>query len=233
MVFQDALATLNPVLTVGEQIAEMFKRHSGMSSSDAKSAAIEVMERVQIPAARQRYGDYPHQFSGGMRQRIMIAMAVALNPDVLIADEPTTALDVTVQAGIVQLLGDLCAEQGMGMILITHDLSVVANVADRVAVMYAGRVVESAPAEPIFEKPLHPYTIGLINSVPRVDSKTTGLSAIPGSPPDPRRLSRGCAFHPRCTFARERCETEVPALRSAGHQRSCACHFWEEIADAH
>ncbi|HEY4201178.1 MAG TPA: ABC transporter ATP-binding protein [Devosiaceae bacterium] len=230
MVFQDALATLNPVLPVGSQIAEMFERHLRMPHARARDAAIAVMEKVQIPAARDRFGNYPHQFSGGMRQRIMIAMAVALEPDVLIADEPTTALDVTVQAGIIQLLGELCAERQMGMILITHDLSVVANVADSVAVMYAGRIVEQSPVEPIFEAPRHPYTIGLMRSLPRVETGVD-LATIPGSPPDPRHIPKGCAFHPRCPWARERCAVEVPLLRPAGTQRLAACHFWEEIAD--
>jgi oligopeptide transport system ATP-binding protein len=230
MVFQDALATLNPVLSVGDQIAEMFTRHLGMSRGEACRAAVRIMEKVQIPAAAERYGDYPHQFSGGMRQRVMIAMAVALEPDVLIADEPTTALDVTVQAGIVELLGELCAGGRMGMILITHDLSVVANTADTVAIMYAGRIVEQAPADALFAAPRHPYTIGLIASVPRVDGDGADLVAIPGSPPDPRRLAAGCAFHPRCRFARERCVVERPALRPAGPMRSAACHFFEEVA---
>ncbi len=231
MVFQDALATLNPVLPVGAQIAEMFERHRRMNSADATEAALKVMERVQIPAARGRFFDYPHQFSGGMRQRIMIAMAVALEPELLIADEPTTALDVTVQAEIVQLLADLCAERQMGLILVTHDLSVVANVADTVAVMYAGRIVERAPVGPLFEAPRHPYTIGLMNSLPHGGPDDGDLPAIPGSPPDSRHLPAGCAFHPRCAFARERCRAEVPELRPAGEGRVAACHFFEEIAD--
>ena len=231
MVFQDALATLNPVLPVGPQIAEMFRRHLGMGAVKARESAIAAMERVQIPAARQRFRNYPHQFSGGMRQRIMIAMAVALGPKVLIADEPTTALDVTVQAGVIQLLSELCAESRMGMILITHDLSVVANVADSVAIMYAGRIVEYAPVHDIFRAPRHPYTVGLLRSVPRVDAEGDDLMAIPGSPPDPGQIPRGCPFHPRCAWARERCVEEVPAPRPAGGGRSTACHFWEEIAD--
>ena len=232
MVFQDALATLNPVLPVGEQIAEMYERHLHLPRKQARDAAIAAMEKVQIPAARERFGDYPHQFSGGMRQRIMIAMAVALDPEILIADEPTTALDVTVQAGIIQLLGDLCAEGRMGLILITHDLGVVANVADKVAVMYAGRIVEEGPVEAVFESPRHPYTVGLLRSLPRMGGTAAELVAIPGSPPDPRRIPAGCPFHPRCPRAGERCRRELPDLRPVTRQRAVSCHFAEEVNGA-
>ncbi len=232
MVFQDALAALNPVLPVGEQIAEMYTRHRNLSAGKAREAAIAAMERVQIPGARQRYSSYPHEFSGGMRQRIMIAIAMSLEPEIIIADEPTTALDVTVQAGIVQLLADLCAEERMGMILVTHDLSVVANVADRVAVMYAGRVVEEAPVLDLFEAPRHPYTMGLLASLPRIDDAEAELRAIPGAPPDARRLPQGCAFHPRCAYSRPLCQVVRPALRPAGPERGAACHFFEELGRA-
>ena len=229
MVFQDALATLNPVLSVGNQIAELFRRHATMSRAQAREAAIEAMERVQIPAARERYDAYPHQFSGGMRQRIMIAMAIALDPEILIADEPTTALDVTVQAGIIQLLADLCAERRTGLIFVTHDLSVVANIADKAAVMYAGRIIEHAAVEDIFERPLHPYTRGLLASLPRAEHSQADLPAIPGSPPDPRAIPPGCPFNPRCPHARDVCTSAVPAIEFAGPGHSVACHFWREI----
>ncbi|HMG28929.1 MAG TPA: ABC transporter ATP-binding protein, partial [Jiangellaceae bacterium] len=183
MIFQDALSALNPVFPVGWQIGEMFRIHEGMSKKDARTRVVELMERVRIPAARERLDDYPHQFSGGMRQRIMIAMAIALDPDVLIADEPTTALDVTVQAQIMELLSDLQRERKMGLILITHDLGVVADVADKISVMYAGRIMEKAVVGEIYARPAHPYTKGLLESIPRVDLKGQDLSAIRGLPP--------------------------------------------------
>ncbi|WP_407675454.1 ABC transporter ATP-binding protein, partial [Peterkaempfera griseoplana] len=183
MIFQDALSSLNPVLTVGFQLGEMFRVHQGMSRKDAKAKAIELMDRVRIPAARERVNDYPHQFSGGMRQRIMIAMALALEPDLIIADEPTTALDVTVQAQVMDLLAELQREYHMGLILITHDLGVVADVADKIAVMYAGRIVETAPVHELYKQPAHPYTKGLLQSIPRLDQKGEELYAIKGLPP--------------------------------------------------
>ena len=231
MVFQDALSALNPVFPVGWQIAEMFRVHEGLSRSEGRKRAIELMERVHIPAARERVGDYPHQFSGGMRQRIMIAMAIALDPDVLIADEPTTALDVTVQAQIMELLADLQRESRMGLILITHDLGVVADVADTIAVMYAGRVMERADVREIYANPAHPYTKGLLESIPRVDLKGQDLSAIRGLPPNLTRIPPGCEFNPRCPYARERCVEERPALREVLPGRLSACHFAEEVLD--
>ena len=232
MVFQDALSSLNPVFPVGWQIAEMFRVHQGMSRSKAYAEAVRLMERVNIPAAKERVKAYPHQFSGGMRQRIMIAMAIALNPKVLIADEPTTALDVTVQAQIMALLQELQEEYKMGLILITHDLGVVADVADRIAVMYAGRIVERADVDEIYAQPGHPYTKGLLESIPRLDQKGQTLSAIGGLPPNLTRIPQGCAFNPRCVMAQDICRTEPPELLDIGPRRQSACHFSQEVLDA-
>ncbi len=229
IIFQDALSSLNPVFPVGWQIAEMFRKHRGMNRSDALEQAIRLMDRVQIPGARQRVKAYPHQFSGGMRQRIMIAMAIALDPAVLIADEPTTALDVTVQAQIMGLLQELQEEREMGLILITHDLGVVADVADRIAVMYAGRIVEQAEVHDIYARPGHPYTEGLIDSIPRLDQKGQELYAIGGLPPNLTRMPPGCAFHPRCPRARDICREERPELVEHAPGRLSACHFAEEV----
>jgi oligopeptide transport system ATP-binding protein len=231
MVFQDALSALNPVFSVGNQIGEMFRVHHGTSKAEAKRKAVELMERVRIPAARERVHDYPHQFSGGMRQRIMIAMAISLDPDVLIADEPTTALDVTVQAQIMELLAELQRERNMGLILITHDLGVVADVADHIAVMYAGRIVESAPVRDIYARPAHPYTKGLLESIPRVDMKGRELAAIKGLPPNLMRIPPGCAFNPRCPYVRQVCRDVVPPLYDVAPGRGSACHFWQEVLD--
>ena len=230
MVFQDALSSLNPVFTVGWQIAEMFRKHRGLNKSDAQEQAVQLMERVQIPGARQRVKAYPHQFSGGMRQRIMIAMAIALDPAVLIADEPTTALDVTVQAQIMDLLKELQEERRMGLILITHDLGVVADVADRIAVMYAGRIVEHADVFDLYGRPAHPYSKGLLESIPRLDQKGHELAAIGGLPPNLMRIPAGCSFNPRCRYAEDVCRVDPPpALRDLGHHRRSACHFAEDV----
>jgi len=231
MIFQDALSSLNPVFPVGWQIAEMFREHRGLNKSDALAQAIRLMERVQIPAARERVKAYPHQFSGGMRQRIMIAMAIALDPAVLIADEPTTALDVTVQAQIMALLEELQAERQMGLILITHDLGVVADVADRIAVMYTGRLVETADILPLYANPAHPYTRGLLESIPRLDQKGQTLAAIGGLPPNLLRIPPGCPFNPRCRMAQDVCRTDLPELREIRPGRFSACHFAEEVID--
>jgi oligopeptide transport system ATP-binding protein len=230
MIFQDALSALNPVYTVGFQIGEMFTVHRGMSRKDAKARAIELMERVRIPGARSRVGDYPHQFSGGMRQRIMIATAIALEPDILIADEPTTALDVTVQAQIMELLADLRRETGSGLILITHDLGVVAEVADRINVMYAGRVIEQGKAMEAFVQPAHPYTQGLLDSLPRLDSGDERLFAIKGLPPNLMRIPPGCPYSPRCPRVQDICRSNPPPADIevvAGH--ISACHFAQEV----
>ncbi|GAA2467447.1 MULTISPECIES: ABC transporter ATP-binding protein [Streptomyces] len=232
MIFQDALSALNPVLTVGDQLGEMFVVHRGMSKKAARARAVELMDRVRIPAAAERVGQYPHQFSGGMRQRIMIAMAMALEPALIIADEPTTALDVTVQAQVMELLAELRRELGMGLILITHDLGVVADVADRIAVMYAGRIVETAPVHDIYKAPAHPYTRGLLDSIPRLDHKGRELYAIKGLPPNLTAIPPGCPFHPRCPRARDVCRTDLPPLYRVSQDRRSACHFWEETVDA-
>ncbi|WP_309237772.1 ABC transporter ATP-binding protein [Streptomyces albidus (ex Kaewkla and Franco 2022)] len=231
MIFQDALSSLNPVLSVGYQLGEMFRVHRGTSRKESRIKAVELMERVRIPAARARANDYPHQFSGGMRQRIMIAMALALEPQLIIADEPTTALDVTVQAQVMGLLADLQREYRMGLILITHDLGVVADVADRIAVMYAGRIVETAPVGELYRAPAHPYTKGLLDSIPRLDQKGQQLNAIKGLPPSLLRIPSGCSFHPRCPVARAVCRADEPPLYEVGTGRASACHFWKELLD--
>jgi peptide/nickel transport system permease protein len=232
MVFQDALSALNPVLTVGTQLAEPFRIHEGMSRRAARARAVELMERVGIPEARSRAAAYPHQFSGGMRQRLLIATAVALRPKVLIADEPTAALDVTVQAQIMDLLAELRGEQRTALVLITHDLGLAAEHADRVAVMYAGAVVETGPVAEVFARPHHPYTRGLLESVPAEQHRGARLRSIPGGPPDPGAVPAGCAFRTRCPLARERCATHRPALTGTAAGRAAACHFGKELADA-
>ena len=229
MVFQDALSSLNPVFTVGSQIAEMYRAHRGTSKKEALGKAAELMDRVRIPDARSRLKDYPHQFSGGMRQRVMIAMALALDPKVLIADEPTTALDVTVQAQIMDLLQSLQAENDMGIILITHDLGVVGEVADRIAVMYAGSIVETGRIDDVFTAPAHPYTVGLMSSIPRVDQRGERLVPIVGAPPSLTDIPSGCSFHPRCPRAEPVCSVEPPALREVAGGRLSACHFAEDV----
>ncbi|GAB3191453.1 ABC transporter ATP-binding protein [Geodermatophilus arenarius] len=237
MIFQDALSSLNPVYSVGFQIGEMFRAHRGTSKKEARKRAIELMDRVRIPAAARRVDDYPHQFSGGMRQRVMIAMAIALDPRILIADEPTTALDVTVQAQVMDLLKDLQEETGMGLILITHDLGVVNEVADNVAVMYAGEIVERGTVDDVFTRPAHPYTEGLMGSVPQVEAKGGRLQPIAGQPPNLARIPSGCPFHPRCPHRRlgaaaapgRECATDVPPLRLVVPGREAACHYSEEV----
>jgi oligopeptide transport system ATP-binding protein len=229
MVFQDALSALNPVFTVGYQLGELFRVRRGVSRQEAKTEAVSMLDLVGIPGAAQRVDDYPHQFSGGMRQRVMIAMALALDPDVLIADEPTTALDVTVQAQVMKLLADLRAERNMGMILITHDMGVVADVADKICVMYAGRIVERADVHSIYRNPAHPYTQALLESIPRLDRKGQRLASIEGLPPNLTQLPDGCSFHPRCRFARERCRSDDPPLYDVGAGRESACHYYEEV----
>lgn len=235
MIFQDALSSLNPTFPVGWQIAEMFRVHKGLNKSDARAEAIRLMERVNIPAAAQRAGNFPHQFSGGMRQRIMIAMALALDPEILIADEPTTALDVTVQAQIMELLGELQAETGMGLILITHDLGVVAGMADQIAVMYAGRVVETGTVDTTFDSTSHPYTAGLLASLPRLHGDIDQpLVPIGGQPPSMLNPPPGCSFHPRCLFALEEagCMSVIPELEPKPGGQLAACHRSTELLAA-
>ncbi|MBR0671300.1 ABC transporter ATP-binding protein [Neoroseomonas soli] len=224
MIFQEPMTSLNPVHTVGFQITEAMRAHdTRASAAELRERAIEALNRVRIPAPDRRFDEYPHQLSGGMRQRVMIAMALSCKPKLLIADEPTTALDVTVQAQILDLLRDLQAETGMSIILITHDLGVVAEMADEVAVMYAGRVVERAEAGAIFGDPMHPYTLGLLGSVPRLDEERETLLAIEGSVPPPFALPKGCRFHPRCPFAAPECRSEQPPLREIVPGHSAAC----------
>ena len=230
MINQDAVTALNPGLTVGYQIAEMFRVHRpGTSRDDARRRAVELMDRVRIPSARERVQSYPHEFSGGMSQRVMIAMAIALEPDILIADEPTTALDVTVQAQIMQLLAELRDETGMALILITHDLGVVAESVAEVLVMYAGRVVERGPTAEVIARPAHPYTAGLMSSVPRAELKDRRLTTIEGAPPVLTAIPSGCAFHPRCVRSEPVCAGETPVLGPVAAGRESACHFAAEM----
>ncbi|RFS81145.1 ABC transporter ATP-binding protein [Actinomadura spongiicola] len=232
MIFQDASTALNPVFTVGDQLAEMYRVHRGLGRRAARDRAVELMERVRIPSAARRLGDHPHRFSGGMRQRVMIAMALALEPDVLIADEPTTALDVTVQAQIMRLLAALQDELAMGLVLITHDLGVVAGVGDRIVVMYAGSVAERSPVRDLYARPAHPYTRGLLASVPRLGSRGMPLVPIAGTPPDPAAPPSGCPFRPRCPRAEAVCAVEAPPLVTVAPGHDSACHFAGEVHGA-
>lgn len=232
MVFQDPLSSLNPVYTVGSQISESARRRFGASKSAAHELAVDMLQRVGIPNPTQRVKNYPHQFSGGMRQRVMIAIALANNPALLIADEPTTALDVTVQAQIFDLLAELQAEMNMAMILITHDLGVAAQVADRAVVMYSGKAAETGTLQEIYDNSAHPYTIGLLGSLPNEHDPSQALVPIPGSPPDIWDTPTGCAFATRCRFAQDICTSHQPALAPAGDGSAthyAACHFSKEL----
>ncbi len=223
MIFQEPMTSLNPVFTIGDQISEVFRIHRSMSKAEAKAKTIEMLDLVRIPAATARFDEYPHQLSGGMRQRVMIAMALACRPKLLIADEPTTALDVTIQAQILALMADLQTELNMAILLITHDLGVVAEVCHDVAVMYAGRIVEKAPVESLFRNPKHPYTIGLMKSIPRLGHKQARLPSIEGQVPSLGNLPRGCAFQDRCPKKSSECMKSAPTLKSFGNSHEAAC----------
>ncbi|HWT60476.1 MAG TPA: ABC transporter ATP-binding protein [Rhizobium sp.] len=235
MVFQEPMSSLNPVFTIGDQIAEPIRIHRGANRKAAMNAAVTLLESVGIPDARRRAGQYPHELSGGMRQRATIAMALACDPALLIADEPTTALDVTIQAQILDLLLKLQCERGMAMLFVTHNLGVVAEIAHRVAVMYAGRIVEEGPVGEVFRNPKHPYTMGLLASMPRLGDasrmKQAGekLSAIPGMVPSLMNMPSGCAFSPRCKFAIDACRAAIPALEQVNPQHASRCIRWQEI----
>ena len=227
MVFQDPMTSLNPVLTVGFQIGEALKLHQGLSNQETQAQSAELLDLVGIPNAEDRLDDYPHQFSGGMRQRAMIAMGLSCNPQLLIADEPTTALDVTIQAQIIDLVKRLQEQLGMAVIWITHDLGVVARMTKRVIVMYAGYIIEDAPVKELYGSPRHPYTIGLLGSLPRLDDAPgTQLLSIPGQPPDLVALPEGCPFAPRCTYVTDRCKEENPNLETVAPEHRVAC--WEK-----
>ena len=233
MIFQEPMTSLNPVLTIGRQLTETLELHLKMDSRSATQRAVELLETVGISDARSRINDYPHQFSGGMRQRVMIAMALSCNPKLLLADEPTTALDVTIQAQILELLTRLTRELGTSVIIITHNLGVVARYADRVNVMYAGKIVESATALELYGQPRHPYTLGLLTSVPRLDqTRKEKLEPIEGMPPDLVRMPPGCSFRVRCRFSVDRCAEEVPPLLPVGSSHHSACWEWERVAEA-
>jgi oligopeptide transport system ATP-binding protein len=223
MIFQDPMTSLNPFLTIGQQLTEVSRIHLHHSHDQARRHAIEMLERVGLPAPERRLDDYPHQFSGGMRQRVMIAMALSCKPALLIADEPTTALDVTIQAQILELMKELQQAEGTAIILITHDLGVVANICRRVNVMYAGRFVEEATVDDLFARPRHPYTLGLLKSIPRLDTADETLTPIRGQPPDLVHLPSGCAFNPRCPNVIERCPKEVPPLAAGENAGRFAC----------
>ncbi len=234
IVFQEPMTSLNPVFTIGEQIAESVRLHEGLSRAEAMNRAVEMLKLVNIPTPERRVKDYPHQFSGGMRQRVMIAIALACNPKLLIADEPTTALDVTIQAQILDLMQDLKDRLGMAVMLITHAMGVVAEVAQKVVVMYAGKVIEEAPVAPLFARPLHPYTQGLIRSIPRIDlaaTHKTRLEAIPGTVPKLIEPREGCRFAARCRYAIPECSAATPPLRELGPGHKVACILAERIQE--
>ena len=230
MVFQEPMTSLNPVLTIGRQITETLEVHLNMSREAAEKRAAEVLNLVGIPDPQRRLSQFPHQFSGGMRQRVMIAIALSCEPKLILADEPTTALDVTIQAQILELLKEMTRRLGVAMIIITHNLGVVARYADRVNVMYAGKVIESSVSREIYHRPMHPYTLGLLRSVPRLDqARKSKLDTIDGQPPDLANLPPGCSFKPRCSFAEEKCGQEFPSLREVWKSHFCACWMADKL----
>ncbi|GGI45484.1 ABC transporter ATP-binding protein [Paenibacillus marchantiophytorum] len=230
MIFQEPMSSLNPVLTIGNQLLEMIRQHTSLSRKEAKAYAIQMLRKVGLPRAEDVMDVYPHTLSGGMRQRIMIAMALSCKPKLLIADEPTTALDVTIQAQILALMKELREESGAAIMLITHDLGVVAEMADKVVVMYAGQIVEEADVFTLFREPQHPYTKGLLNSIPRVEGEGERLTAIPGTVPSIQRMPSGCRFHTRCTLATERCQQQQPDLQAIDHEHLVRCWVAQEQA---
>jgi oligopeptide/dipeptide ABC transporter ATP-binding protein len=223
MIFQEPISSLNPVFTIGDQIGEALRTHLNLSRKEEKGRVIELLKLVGIPAPESRMNNYPHEMSGGMSQRVMIAMALACNPEVLIADEPTTALDVTVQSGILNLIDDLRVRLGMAVLLITHDLGIIAEVADEVYVMYAGKVVEQGFTADIFKEPRHPYTVGLLNSIPDLHENKERLNAIPGVVPSPDNFPKGCRFQDRCPIVIDKCRTDEPPLDEIGKGHKAAC----------
>ena len=225
MVFQDPMTALNPAMKIKRQLSETLEIHHGLSRREAEAQALVMLKKVGIPEAERRFEQYPHALSGGMRQRVVIAMALLCRPKLIVADEPTTALDVTIQAQILDLFRDLTADFGTALVLITHDLGVVAGIADKIAVMYAGRIVEEAPVDGLFERPAHPYTAALLRSIPRVDQEVAAVQPIGGRPPDLMRPPQGCPFHPRCRFAEDRCRAERPPLAPVFDERRAACWF--------
>ena len=229
MIFQEPISSLNPVFTVGDQIGEALSTHLDLSKQEQKERVLELLSLVGIPAPERRINNYPHEMSGGMSQRVMIAMALACNPEVLIADEPTTALDVTIQAGILELIDDLRVKMGMAVLLITHDLGIIAEVADEVYVMYAGKVVEHGDTADIFREPHHPYTVGLLNSVPDLQENKEMLNAIPGVVPSPDNFPEGCRFQDRCPLVIDKCRTDEPLLEKVGDAHTAACWRREEV----
>jgi peptide/nickel transport system ATP-binding protein len=229
MVFQDPMTSLNPIKTVGEQIAEGIKIHRGVNDKEALRQAMDLLEMVGIPGGR--VSEYPHQFSGGMKQRVVIAIALACDPDLLIADEPTTALDVTIQAQVLKLINELKEKSRMAMLMITHDLGIVAEVCDTVGIMYAGRIVECGTLADIFENLRHPYTRGLFDSLPDIENRRAELKPIPGLIPDPVNLPPGCAFHPRCSYAKPECSRDLPQMRWLSDTHYVSCHLYNETAE--